>query len=47
MNFCSSVFKPSKEFGVNFKSLQIKLPKMNLPNLNKKDQNEPAETTTI
>jgi len=43
INFCSSVFKPSKEFGVNFKSLQIKLPRMkfimsnkdkNLPNLN-------------
>ena len=43
-NFCSSPFNPKQEFGINFKSLNINLPKLKLyvskkdkklPNLNK------------
>ena len=40
VNFCSKPYNPKKEFGVNFKSLNIKFPKMKFL-ISKKDQRLP------
>ena len=40
VNFCSKPYNPKKEYGVNFKSLKIKLPKIKFL-LSKKDKNLP------
>ena len=40
VNFCSKPFNPKKEFGINFKSLNIKLPKMKFL-ISRKDKNLP------
>ena len=41
VNFCSKPYNPKKEFGINFKSLNIKLPKMKYL-VSKKDKNLPS-----
>ena len=38
INFCSSAYNPKKEFGVNIKSINLKIPKMRL-HISKKDKN--------
>ena len=41
VNFCSKPYNPKKEFGINFKSLNIKLPKMKFL-ISRKDKNLPS-----
>ena len=40
VNFCSKPYNPKKEFGINFKSLKIKLPRIKLL-ISRKDKNLP------
>ena len=40
INFCSSPFNPKQEFGINYKSLNINLPKMKFF-ISKKDRKLP------
>ena len=40
INYSSSAYKPSYEYGINVKSLKLKLPKMSLL-ISKKDKNLP------
>ena len=41
VNFCSKPYNPKREFGINFKSLNIKLPKMKFL-ISRKDKNLPS-----
>ena len=41
INFCSTKYLSSKEFGINIKSLNIKLPNLKL-SISKKDKNLPS-----